>query len=206
MLRNQTTSARLILALICGVVAFSLTACFGINFGAAPASTPTPVPQTAVPTQPPLTTFSGEHFSIKYPQTWKVNKDATSVTFSEPNGIAYFRVNFTPNPGGFVSPSQQVQVGLRAFQSQAKDYKPQSIASSTTVANTTWSQGSATGSVTVQGNTAVARVVVLGTNHPQNDANTMAYTIAYTTADQLFPIANTTYFQPMLQSFAFNQA
>lgn len=204
MLRNQTMYARVILALICGVVAFSLTACFGINinFGSSPASTPTSAPN-AVPTQAPLTTFSGEHFTLKYPQNWKVAKDATSVTFSDPNGIAYFRINFTPNPGGFISPAQQVQVGLQTFQSQVKQYKQQSIASSTTVANTSWSQGSATGTLTVQGTTAPVRVIVLGTNHPETDPNTFAYTIAYATADQLFTIANTTYFQPMLRSFAF---
>ncbi|GAC1616953.1 MAG: hypothetical protein NVS4B11_05560 [Ktedonobacteraceae bacterium] len=77
--------------------------------------------------------------------------------------------------------------------------------SSTTVAGDTWSQGAATGDITPQGQTSTvpAKVIVIADNHPANSLSTRGYTIAYGTGQQVFFLADSGYFQPMLRSFTF---
>ena len=164
-------------------------------------TTPTPTPTTATN----LTTYTGDGYTISYPQPWKIKKDSTGVTFTDPSGIAYFQIHEAPNPNGIVSTSNQVTLGLTAFKSQAKNYQQQSVASTTSVAGETWSQSAATGDITPSGQSSRVnvKIYIIADNHPASSPSTKAFIIGYATGTQVFDLANTGYFQPMLQSFKF---
>jgi hypothetical protein len=170
--------------------------------GSGSGSTPTPTP---TPTTAPLTAFKGTDFTINYPQNWKAKTDSTGVTFTDPSGIAYFQVHEAPDPDSLVSASQEVTLGLDAFKSQAKNYQQQSVASTTTVAGETWSQGAATGDITPSGQKTATnvKIIIIADNHPPSSSSTKAFIIGYATGTQVFDLANSGYFQPMLQSFKF---
>ena len=179
------------------LLAIFVSACDIGGFGGT--ATPTPTTATA------MTTFTGDGFTISYPQTWKVKKDGTGVTFTDPSGIAYFQIHEAPNPTGIVSTSNQVTLGLETFKSQAKNYQQQSVPTTTTLAGETWSQGAATGDITPSGQSTRAnvKIYVISNNHPANSTSTKAFIIGYATGSQVFDLANSGYFQPMLQSFKF---
>ena len=170
------------------------------------APSPTPLPTLTPTTIPTLTTYKGNGYTIDYPKGWKVTAGTDGiVSFSDPNGIAYLAITSQPNPQGVISSSRLVDTGLQVFKSQVKNYQQVDSASSTTVAGDTWSQGSATGDITPEGQTSTvpAKVIVIADNHPANSLSTRGYTIAYGTGQQVFPLADSGYFQPMLKSFAF---
>lgn len=206
---------KLWLAIIFGCLLLLLAACnlgpVSINTGATPTPTPTqkPAPTTVIPSPTAvasMVTYTGNGYTIGYPQGWTVNKGSTgSVTFSDPQGVAYVTIQVVPNPNGLISTGDQVNTGLQIFKSQAKNYTKVSVAPTTNVAGETWSQGAATGDVTPTGATSpvTAKIVVISDNHPANTSSTQSFTIGYATAAQVFDMANTTYFQPMLQSFKF---
>ena len=179
------------------LLAMFVSACDLGGFG----GTPTPTPTSATT----MTAYTGDGFTISYPQTWKVKTDSTGVTFTDPNGIAYFQIHEAPNPEGIVSTSNQVTLGLEAFKSQAKNYQQQSVPSTITLANETWSQGAATGDITPSGQSTRAnvKIYVISDNHPANSTATKAFIIGYATGSQVFDLANSGYFQPMLQTFTF---
>ena len=212
----QRIARKLRLALIFSSLLLLLAACNlgGSNGGsgnATPTAKPSPTPTqmtTLTPTAVAnLTTYTGNGYTIGYPQGWTVNKtSAGAVTFSDPQGVAYLTIQVVPNPGGAIATSDQVNVGLQLFASQAKNYNKVSIAPTTSLAGDTWSQGAATGDITLKGQTSpvTAKFVVIADNHPANSQTTQSFTIAYATGQQIFDMANTTYFQPMLQSFKFS--
>lgn len=193
-------------------LSFLLVACqIQIGGGTTTAPTPTPKPPAA-PTAPPtittskLVTYTGDGYTIGYPQGWKVTQEGGGlVTFDDPQGIAYLSVKSTPNPGGTITAANQVSIGLQLFQSQAKNYQMVNVAPTTTVGGDNWSQGSATGDIMPKGQTTAvtAKIVVIADNHPANSPATMGFEIAYLTGQQLFDLANSAAFQPMLQSFKF---
>jgi hypothetical protein len=127
------------------------------------------------------------------------------VSFSDPQGVAYLAITSQPNPQGVVSSAQLVDLGPQVFHSQAKSYQQMDIAPTTTVANETWNQGAASGDITPEGQTSpvAVKVVVIATNHPASSPVTRGFTIAYGTQQQVFDLANSSYFQPILQSFKF---
>lgn len=127
------------------------------------------------------------------------------MTFTDPQGPAYLTIQVVPNPNGLISTSDEVDAGVQIFKSQAKNYTKVSIAPTTTVAGETWSQGAATGDITPEGATSpvTAKIVVISDNHPANTSSTQGFTIGYVTGNQVFDAMNTTYFQPIVQSFKF---
>ncbi len=204
---------KLCFAMLFCILALLLVACniggISINGPATPTPTSTPkaTPTTAPsPTASTLETYTGNGYTIGYPQGWTVTKGSTgAVTFTDPQGVAYLTIQVVPNPNGLISTSDEVDAGLQIFKSQAKNYTKVSIAPTTTVAGETWSQGAATGDITPEGATSpvTAKIVVISDNHPANTSSTQGFTIGYVTGTQVFDAMNTTYFQPMLQSFKF---
>ena len=189
-------------AQLLGSLVFFLTlaACGGGTSGTA---TPTPTPS---PVATNLTTYTGDGYQIGYPQSWKVNQGSAGlVTFSDPQGIAYMAIHVAPNPNGTIPATSQVDLGLQAFKSQATNYQKLDIAATTSVGGDTWSQGAATGDVKPAGQPSPvpAKIIVIADNHPANDLSTRSFSIGYATGQQVFDLANTGYFQPMLQSFKF---
>ena len=195
---TQSTLRWLSLTLCSLGLLFLLTACDLFGGGSASA-TPTPKPAPATT----LTTYTGDGYSIGYPQGWTAKKVGNLVTFSDALGINELVIEFIPDPNSLAPSSTLINTSLAAFQSQAKNYQKVSAASTVTLAGVSWDQGVATGDVTLNGQAGNAKIVTLATNHPDHTLSTRTYDIAYSTASQLFDLSNTTYFQPMLQSFKF---
>jgi len=87
--------------------------------------------------------------------------------------------------------------------SKLKNPKTETVAPTTMVGGDTWNQRAVSGDATVNGQTANIKLVVIADNHPESSPSTKGFIIVYGTAKQLFDAANSTYFQPMLQSFKF---
>lgn len=197
-MRTHNMQCWLALLLCSLILTLALVAC---GFGSSsPGSS-----STSTTSSTTFVSYSGDGFTITYPQGWKANKENTGATFSDPNGIAYLTIRTSQNPLGLLSTDAQVNVGLQAFKSQAKNYQQVDVPATTTIAGENWRQGAATGDLVPQGkSTAVnVKLVVDSDNHPAQQATTKAYIIAYATGSQVFDLATTTYFQPMLQSFKF---
>jgi len=192
------TSHWLFLCFCTLAIALLLTGCdlFG---GGSGTTTPTPTPTTS------LTTYTGGGYTISYPQNWKVQKASNRVTFNDPNGIAYLTIATVTNTNGLIPSSTLLNASLEVFKSQAKNYKTVDVPATTTLAGDTWNQGAATGDIKPSGqsSTANVKIVVITDNHPANSPSTQAFEIGYATGTQVFDLANSAYFQPMLQSFKF---
>ncbi|MBO0780957.1 MAG: hypothetical protein J2P37_19215 [Ktedonobacteraceae bacterium] len=182
------------------MLSFLLTAC-SLDFLGLGGSTPKATPTT--PTSS-LTTYQGDGFTIGYPQGWKVSKNGSQVQFTDTTGAVNLIVQTAPNPGGTVPADTFIQGGLQGFKGTAKNYKEESIAPTTTVNGVTWNQGAASGDVTESGQTANAKLVVMVTNHPEHDPATKAFMLIYGSPTAAFDLSNTSYFQPMVQSFKFS--
>ena len=201
MLKHRYLVARWLFFCVCTASIVLFLAGCDLFGGGSPSTgtTVTPTPTTS------LTTYKGDGFSISYPQSWKAKQSSEGVTFSDPNGIAYLSIRTTPNPNELIPASTVVDTALQAFKSQAKNYQSVSTSATTTLAGDTWSQGAATGDITPSGqNTAVnVKIVVIADNHPAHSISSKDFAIGYATGSQVFDLANTAYFQPMLQSFKF---
>jgi hypothetical protein len=199
--------------------ALLLVACGGSSNGAA---TPTPTPTSSfslspTPTSsPPLsptpypafssTTYTGNGYTIGYPQDWNVSKSKEGiVTFTDPQGVVYLSIKVTPNPTGAVSASDQVTLAMQGIKTQTRNYQRVAISPTTSVGGETWSQGAATGDITIPGQSSSVpgKVVVIAANHPAHAGTTKSFIIAYATARQFFDLLDSAYFQPMLRSFTF---
>jgi hypothetical protein len=188
--------------LLCGlIISLLLAACGG---GGTSSATPTPKP-TPSPTPVSLTTYMGDGYTINFPQGWKATKSESTgtVTFADPVGIYNLSIAVTFNPGGAASKDNLADAAATGAKSKLKNPKTETIAPTTTVGGDTWSQRAVSGDATVNGQTANVKLVVIADNHPASSPSTKAFIIVYGTARVLFDAANSTYFQPMLQSFKF---
>jgi len=151
-------------------------------------------------------TYTAKDYSIDYPEGWTASVGSDNiVSFTDPTGLLYLTITVQLNAQGATAPTDLVTMGLQVFQSQASNYQQVSIASTTTIGNETWSQGAATGNVTITGQVApiATKEVVIADNHPPSSVTTKGYTIAYSASLSDFILVNQGYFQPMLQSFSF---
>lgn len=202
------------------LLALVLSACSGggSNGSATPTSTSTPTltrTSTLTPSPPlsptpflasGLTTYTGKGYTIGYPQHWNVSTSREGiVTFTDPQGVVYLSIKVTPNPTGAVSASDQVTLALQGIKTQTRNYQRVAISPTTSVGGETWSQGAATGDITISGQSAPVpgKVVVIAANHPAHTVTTNSFVIAYATARQFFDLLDSAYFQPMLRSFTF---
>lgn len=205
---------------LCGIALLTLilllTACQDNGGPPNTSATPTPSPTaTSTPTPTPsptpivtsLKTYSGTGYTIGYPKGWTASVGSDNiVSFTDPSGLLSLTITIQPNAQGATAPTDLVDMGLQVFRSQASNYQQVSIASTTSVGNETWSQGAASGDVTITGQVAPVTMqeVVIADNHPPTSSITKAFTIAYSAEQQDFSLINQGYFQPMLQSFAFS--
>ena len=187
------------------LLAMLLAACGGTTSSPTPTPTPTPPPSpTPSPTSSSgLTTYSGQGYTIGYPVGWKVNAQATKVTFVDATGVYSLTIATAPNPGGTISPDTIASTGVSLAEAGLKNSQTVNVPSTTTVGGESWVQKSVSGMATQNGQNVDVQAVVIADNHPANSPMTNSFTIVYLTATQLFSTANTTYFQPMLQSFKF---
>jgi hypothetical protein len=158
-----------------------------------------------VPTLPAASfqTYTNPSFTIDYPQGWKATESGTggtsnAISFTDATDIYQFEVTLTPDPGGALSANQLVQTGLGGAKGSLTNSQPVTVPTTATVGGQTWSQGAISGTTTQKGQSVTVELDVLA-----YEANSQAYVIVYGTVQQIFDLATTTYFQPMLQSFQF---
>jgi len=150
-----------------------------------------------------LTTYTGNGYTIGYPQGWKVNAAGKNVVFTDSTGIYSLTIVVSPNPGGIASPDTVINAEMQVVNGTLKNPQTVNVPSSTTIGGDTWVQKSITGDSSAAGQTGTVQIVVASDNHPANSPSTNSYTITYGTLQATFDAANNQYFLPMLQSFKF---
>ena len=198
---------------LCSIIlAVLLVACGGSSTGGT-TSTPTPVPTsppTSTPTTPPtavtgaMTAFQGNSFSISYPQNWQTTTKANNIfTFADSTGGIKMTITVAPDPNGTISADSVASTALQAAQVLLKNSQTVTVPSTTSVGGDSWSQISASGTQRLNNQDTNIQVVVIATVHPANTLLSKSFTILYQAPITTFSQDNTTYFQPMLQSFKF---
>jgi hypothetical protein len=203
------------MALCSLILAVLLVACGGSSTSST-TSTPTPVPTSppaSTPTPPPssptaatgaMTAYTGNGFTISYPQNWQTSKSANNLfTFTDSTGGIKMTITVAPDPNGAISADSVASTALKAAQVLLKNSQTVSVPSTTTVGGDSWSQISASGTQRLNNQDTNVQVVVLADVHPANALSSKSYTIVYQAPVSTFSQDNTTYFQPMLQSFKF---
>jgi hypothetical protein len=216
---SRHRAPRSFIILVSLVLSLLLAACGGGGTSGSPTPTPSPAhaststtsssPTAATPTSgssgfPTGTrTYSGNGYTISYPADWTVSGTKTAVAFNGATCSCTFQINIAPNPGGVVSPSTADQGGVTAGEQGLKNAHNINVPSTVSIGGDSWDQKSFGGSVSQSGQDINVQFVVASDNHPASSPSTQIFTVVYGTAAQLFSTANTTFFQPMLQSFKF---
>ena len=203
------------LAMCSLILAVLLVACGGSSTSgttSSPVSTPT-TPPTATPTTPPasptaatgaMIAYPGNGFTISYPQTWQISRKANNLfTFTDNTGVIKMTITVAPDPNGAISADTVASTALKAAQVLLKNAQTVSVPSTTTVGGDSWSQISASGTQRLSNQDTNVQVVVLAVVHPANTPLSKSFTILYQAPVSTFSQVDTTYFQPMLQSFKF---
>ena len=201
------------MALCSLVLAVLLVACGGSSTSgttstptSAPTSTPTLAPTSTSPSAATgaMTAFQGNGFTISYPQTWQINQKANNIfTFTDSTGGIKMTITVAPDPNGTISADSVASAALQAAQVLLKNAKTVSVPSTTTVGGDSWSQVSASGTQRLNNQDTDIQVVVIANVHPANTLLSKSFTILYQAPVATFSQDNTTFFQPMLQSFKF---
>ena len=108
-----------------------------------------------------------------------------------------------PDPNDTVAASTFVNLSIEAGKKQMENPQTETLPPTTTVGGESWVQKSICGTETSNGQSLDIQLVVMSDNHPAHAANTQNFSIVYATEKSSFATANTSYFQPMLQSFKF---
>ena len=181
------------------IFAMLLVACGG---GGSSGSTPTPTP-VLTPTSIRVTPFTGNGYTINYPQGWKATSAFGGVSFTDSTAIYSLNIMVTPDPNGLNTADSLADTVITGIRGGLKNPQKENVAPTTTVGGETWSQRSASGMTTQNGQRVVVQVVVIVGIHPASSPMSKGFIIVYSATKSLFVQANTTYFQPMLQSFKF---
>jgi hypothetical protein len=177
------------------------------------ANTPAPTQQaTSAPAQlsstTSLTTYTGEGFTISYPQGWTVTKGGNgSVVFIDEHAGATkgSHLGITLGKQGLVHPTSTIlNFWKQAFMAEP-NYQKVNIAPTAMVGGDSWDQIAATGDEQTSGQTQSvnAEIVTMADNHPVASPTARNWQIQYTTYTNDFAQMNAKLFQPMLQSFKF---
>jgi len=151
-----------------------------------------------------MAAYSGNGFTISYPQSWQTSKTANNVfTFTDSTGGIKMTITVAPDPNGTISADSVASTALQAAQVLLKNAKTVSVPSTTSVGGDSWSQVSASGTQRLNNQDTNIQVVVIATVHPANTLLSKSFTILYQAPVATFSQDNTNYFQPMLQSFKF---
>lgn len=128
-----------------------------------------------------------------------------AIVFSDAQQINTVTIVIAPNPGGTVSASQQLALGLTGIEKSGgvSNVQPVSLPATTTIGGETWAQSGITGTATENGVSVPGELVGLADNHPANSPTTKTFEIYYGGPSLSFQQENLLVFQPMLQSFKF---
>jgi hypothetical protein len=148
--------------------------------------------------------YPGNGFTISYPQTWQISRKVNNLfTFADSTAGIKMTITVAPDPNGAISADTVASTALTAAQVLLKNAQKVSVPSTTTVGGESWSQISASGTQRLNNQDTNVQVVVLAVVHPANTPLSKSFTILYQAPVSTFSQNDTTYFQPMLQSFKF---
>ncbi|HLG77537.1 MAG TPA: hypothetical protein VFA09_03890 [Ktedonobacteraceae bacterium] len=162
-------------------------------------TTPTPAY-----TRGALVALEGNGFKISYPPGLHVSKSDPHLVILT-NGAGTIKITFTvvPDVHGKTSAASLLNAAVNAQKVPLKNVQIVPAPPTTTVGGTTWNQESVSGTQRLNATNTMMHSVVMATIHPANSPASQGYTIAYSAPQSMFNAANTTYFQPVLQSFKF---
>jgi len=184
------------LLLLCTLtLSLFLAACGNSGSTTGTESTPTP---TLTP--PPGTTYSGNGYTVSYPQGWTINTSASNPVFSsasDPTATLAIAVTSSPPIGGSNLLSTLFAAAQTNLQSKSGYQQVTTDLPSTSIGGDTWQETAGTygeNGIQVKG-------VVLGDQHPSTGGSIYIITLTARTDayDQLYSSG----FQPILQSFKF---
>jgi hypothetical protein len=151
-----------------------------------------------------MATITGNGYTMSYPQSWQISRSgARLVTLTNNGGADVFTITVVPSPNSTINADSIVNTAVKAQMAILKDSQKVSVPATVTVGGATWNQQSVSGTQRVNAANTVVQSVVIGTVHPGNTPTSRAYTITYRAPQASFAQTNTSYFQPMLQSFKF---
>jgi hypothetical protein len=195
------------LAMCSLILAVVLVGCGGSGTSgttSTPVPTPTPPPASPTAATGAMIAYPGNGFTISYPQTWQISRKANNLfTFTDSTGGIKMTITVAPDPNGAISADTVASTALTAAQVLLKKAQKVSVPSTTTVGGDSWSQIAASGTQRLNNQETNVQVVVLAVVHPANTPLSKSFTILYQAPVSMFSQDDTTYFQPMLQSFKF---
>jgi hypothetical protein len=200
--RFKRLSSWIMLAFCCVILSQLLVACGGGTTSTLP---PTPRPSPTLPPTPTpsLTVYTGNGYSIGYPQGWKATPGDNRVTFTDPTQVYNLAIVASPNPNGVASAETVASASISAVKATLTNPQTETLPPTTTVGGESWVQKSLSGTGTSNGQSVDIQIVVISDNHPANSTSTQNFTMVYGAPKALFATADTSYFQLMLQSFKF---
>jgi hypothetical protein len=188
---------------LCGLflVAVLLAACGSTTSTTTPTPTPPPKP---TPTSAPIATLTGNGFTISYPQSLQLSKSGSHlVTLTNSTGTIKMTITVVPDPNGKIGADSLVSTAITAQKAPLKNVQTVSVPPTVTVGGESWSQQAVSGTQRLNAADIMMQSVVIANVHPGNTPTSKGYTIVYSAPQSMFSEANTTYFQPILQSFKF---
>lgn len=166
----------------------------------------TPTPSTSAPTASSvgMQTFTGNGFSISYPQNWQKSTSSSQTVFEDQTAGNAFTIVQTADPGGAASADTIASASIQAIgKTVLKNGKTETVPASVSINGVTWSQRAVTGDVAVGSQNVPAKLVLLVAIHPASAATSQAFQLFYVAPTLTFDQVNLLIFQPMLQSFKF---
>ncbi len=199
------------LALCSLLLASLLVACGGTTGSSTSTTSPSSttsststVPPSSTSTSASMTALAGNGFTISYPQGLQLSRSGSRlVILTDSTGMIKMTIAIVLNPNGAISADSLVNTAIQAQKVRLKNIQTESVPPTVTVGGASWSQQSVSGTQRLNAADVAIQSVALANVHPGNTLTSKSYTIVYSAPKSMFSQANTTYFQPMLQSFKF---
>ena len=205
MLMRLKHCSRWTILVSCSLILATLLIACGTSGSYSPTSTSTQPPaSSSTSSSTAMAILTGNGFTMSYPQNWHISRSGSHlVTLADSTDTMKLTITIIPDPKGSISATSLLNTGIKAATGVLKNAQPVSVPATTTIGGQSWDQGSVSGSQRLNNRDIVQQVVVLATVYPASTALSKGYTISYRAPQSTFNQANTTYFQPMLQSFKF---
>ena len=206
-MRLKLTSRWTTMTLCYLLLAMLLVACGATGTGSATSpSTPASTPTTSTPasTTTTMTNLAGNGFTMNYPQNWQLTRSgAHLITLVDSTHTMKFDITVVPDPNETITAASLVDTGIKAASAALKNSQTVSMPPTATIGGESWTQKSVSGVQRLNNADTIIQTVVAANVHPSKAPASKGFTIDYRAPQSSFDSANTTYFQPMLQSFKF---